>query len=354
MNKKIYRKLISLGLIIALGGFIVGPIQEAKAGDLTAMSDTMSQLEKSTAANHTISFTLTAGTTVIQDETITIVFPTGFNLSTIDCGDVDIKDGAAEEELTTVAGGCAAAVAAWGAAVSAQTLTLTAPSGAATYIDGSSVVEIQIGTNATYNDTGAHQITNHATAGSYKVSIGGTFGDSGSLAVGIANDDQVSITATVDPYLTFDVTDPAVALTTLSTSAAKTDTAVMTAATNTASGYSITVSGATLTSGGNTITAMASATTSSINNEQFGLNLKLNTDPAGGANPSGGAAAATGAATGYDTADNFKFVTGDTVASYAGTSTTTTYTMSYIANIRTDTEAGSYTATHTYICTGTF
>lgn len=148
-----------------------------------------------------------------------------------------------------------------------------------------------------------------------------------------------------------------------------TDTATassqMAASTNAGAGYIITVNGPTLTSGSNTITGMSTTALGARGSSQFGLNLKLNTTltstvavgaevtaAANGTNLKGQAAA------GYDTVDQFKFVSGNTVAnSYnggAGASDSQVYTASYIVNVPGSQPAGTYTTTLTYICTPTF
>ena len=117
-----------------------------------------------------------------------------------------------------------------------------------------------------------------------------------------------------------------------------TDTATsssqMAASTNAGAGYVISVNGPTLTSGSNTIAGMGSPGNTSGTAElsvkgdaQFGLNLKANTvltstSPVGAeVVPVANAANFRGqAAGGYDTVDNFKFVSGETVAnSFNGT-----------------------------------
>ena len=151
-----------------------------------------------------------------------------------------------------------------------------------------------------------------------------------------------------------------------------TDTATassqMAASTNASSGYTITVNGTTMTSGSNTIPAMASATTGVRGTGQFGMNLVLNTTttstPAVGAaiNPaSNGTNFKANAQTGYNTADTFKFVTGDTVAKSdngtpgsPGPTDAQIYTASYIVNVSGSQAAGQYTTTLTYICTPTY
>lgn len=144
-----------------------------------------------------------------------------------------------------------------------------------------------------------------------------------------------------------------------------TATSQMAASTNAGSGYNITVNGATLTSGSNTVAAMGTATTGVRGVSQSGMNLKANTTttstPAVGVEV---APAANGtnykgqAITGYSTVDNFKFVTGDSVANSAnggaGGSDAQIFTATYIVNVPGSQPAGTYTTTLTYICTPTF
>jgi hypothetical protein len=114
----------------------------------------------------------------------------------------------------------------------------------------------------------------------------------------------------------------------------------------------VTVNGATLTSGANTITALAAQTASAQGSGQFGLNLKANTTPSVGADPAG-----TGTATptaNYNTTNQYRFVTGDQVASKNAADNFRLYTVSYIANIPGAQPAGTYTSTLTYIATATF
>ncbi len=148
-----------------------------------------------------------------------------------------------------------------------------------------------------------------------------------------------------------------------------TDTATATsqiaASTNSLTGYVITVNGTTMTSGATTIPALASATVPAVGNSQFGMNLVTNTTavstPAVGAalTPASNGTTLKGQAlTGYNTADTFKFVSGDTIAdsatSGAGPTNPQIYTASYLVNVAGGQLAGTYTTTLTYICTSTF
>jgi hypothetical protein len=151
-----------------------------------------------------------------------------------------------------------------------------------------------------------------------------------------------------------------------------TDTATaksqMAASTNATTGFNISVNGATMTSGSNTISGMSSATAGARGTAQFGMNLKANTvatsTPAVGTEVT---PAADGAdyrgqpAVGYDVADVFKFVSGNTVANSEngtpGTGNPTNsqiYTVSYIVNVPGNQAAGTYATTLTYVCTATF
>lgn len=156
-----------------------------------------------------------------------------------------------------------------------------------------------------------------------------------------------------------------------------TDTATassqMVASTNAGAGYAIAVHGTTLTSGSNTIAPIGATAAGIRGVSQFGLNLKANTT-ATSATPVGSevAVASNGtnyrgqAADDYKVIDNFKYVSGNTVAnSYSngndldaidtpGGSDAQIFTVSYIVNVPGSQPAGTYTTTLTYICTPTF
>lgn len=199
-------------------------------------------------------------------------------------------------------------------------------------------------------------ITNSSTTGTTYYAEVNTFNNINCSASAVDADgiatfavvDSVSVSATVNPSLTFTVGSTTCSLGTLSVSTTSSCSFAMTAATNGTSGYSISypASSGTLTSttdAGDTITAIGTtAATASIANEQFGINLKDNATPNVGSEASGGTGAA---ASNYGTADSFAWdgTTGRTVASVAGPSATTTYTVSAIANLAANTESGAYT-----------
>jgi hypothetical protein len=130
-------------------------------------------------------------------------------------------------------------------------------------------------------------------------------------------------------------------------SASETVSHTITASTNASSGYVITVQGATLTSGSDTITAIGgTSAASSPGSEQYGLRITA----------SGGNGSVTSP---YNHASNYAYAadasTADEIASDAdGDDVTTTYSIRYLGNVSAATEAGSYTATMTYVITANF
>ena len=144
-----------------------------------------------------------------------------------------------------------------------------------------------------------------------------------------------------------------------------TATSQMAASTNATNGYNIAVAGPTLTSGANTIPAMSTAGAGVRGTGQFGLNLKANTTATSTvaigaeiAPVSNGTDLRAQPAAGYNTVDNFKYVSGDSVANSAsggaGPTNAQIYTASYIVNVAGSQTAGTYTTTLTYVCTATF
>ncbi len=239
---------------------------------------------------------------------------------------------------------------------SALRMTKTGNSAAPT---GSQTVAFSTVTNPTANNS-----TFFARITTYSDDAYTTPVDSGTVAASTAQ--QITVTASVDETLTFctgtsitgtdcgTATGSSVSLGSLTATSTGSGTSVMAASTNALSGYAITANGTTLTSGGNTIDAITagSGATSSQGSEQFGINLKDNATPNVGAEPTDSVNLTLG--TGYGTVDNYKFITGNTVASKSAASNATKFTVSYIANIGGATEAGTYTGTYTYICTATF
>lgn len=322
------------------------------AAAVTSFKDVLSREKAATLSNHTITFTTPTGVAGAAEIVLTFDNSTSIPVA-LDYEDIDLSDDGVNVTLAAAPSG-----ATWGVVRTSSTvITFTNGSGA---VAGGSVIEIEIGTNATTGSTGAEQITN-GSAGTTLLALSGSFGDTGTTASYIIADDQVVITATVDPTLTFTVSDNTVGFGTLGSGAARWATGTsgtgsapaassgaheLTIGTNASGGYAITYNGATLTSGGNTIdvATIAGDADGTPGSEQFALGIDDN----------GGNATIPSA---YDYgSNNYKFVAGTTttIASETAASATETIDVQYIANISSSTEAGSYSTTVTYIATGTF
>ncbi len=344
---KYIKKITAIGLVVA--SIVAMTPRPAFAAALTGLSDNMSSQKIGTASNHTIAFVTPSG--VGAGETITVTFPSGFTIGSVDNTDIDVT-GSTAGELTL---GATASAGTWGAAFSSQTLTIT--SGTGTIAPGETVT-IEIGTHATAGATGDQQITNHASASTYSITIAGTFGDTGSILIPILNDDQVNITAEVGQTLTFSISDTTIGFGTLTSGNARyasgdalgtTTTAApahnLIVGTNASSGYNVTYEGATLTSGSDTITAatISGDANGTPGTEQFAISYDTDGDAT--------------IASGYEQAsDNYNFVvsTATTFASETSASANETIGAYYIANIATLTEAGSYSTTLTYTATANY
>lgn len=157
---KIAAKVSAAATILAMFA-TVSPAMAA--GTATSPKDTLTREKISVAAvGHVVTMTLPSA----QTGTLTLTYPsfTAFAFTSATCG-----------------GGTAVDA---GTATNVVSLTLTACT-----------------TPLTVNFTG----TNPGTAGSYAVAFGGTAALTGSYAVPITDEDQITVTATVDPSITFDL-----------------------------------------------------------------------------------------------------------------------------------------------------
>ncbi len=164
-------------------------------------------------------------------------------------------------------------------------------------------------------------------------------------------------TTTNDPALTFSVDSASVSLGALSTSLTRTGTASFSVLNYTSYGYIVQTLGNPLTNGAHTLNGMSSPGPSSSGTEQFGINLVDNSSPDIGANPTQVPDNSFGfgvAATSYNVANNFTYISGNTIASAPKSSGKTTYTISYIANMSNNTPGGSYSGNQTLVVVGTY
>ena len=347
--KNTFRKLFGLFMVLMTLSFFAPQIVIA-AGPLTALSDTMSRLQKSTVkSDHTIKFTTPTGVSAGQN--IQITMPTGFAIGTVDYTDIDVSWGpstGAENELTL--DGTASGTT-WGASFTGQVLTIVSGTGT---ITGTSKVIVEIGLNATSGD---QQITNHATAGTYTITIAGTFTDTGTIAIVILDNDQVQLSASVDPSITFSLSANSSAFGPLSVGSITTSSPniTLTVGTNSLNGYTISVRDAGNTTNPGLYNSAATYLVGS-SNAAYDDNDLLEIGQEG----YGIQAASAGAtiAARYDQTGNNVGgleITATTLATYTTTMTTNhTIAVTHKAAIAAFTSAGSYADTLTYVATGNF
>ncbi len=166
------------------------------------------------------------------------------------------------------------------------------------------------------------------------------------------------------PWISAAVVTPLVDLGVLSNSTTNSGTAQFKVSAYLTNGYVVQLYGAPPSNGSHILTAMSGGA-SAVGTEQFGLNLTANNvatttpsvfgstpvqDPDYPTQPFGFGQAATG----YNTANNFKFNSGDVIATSAKSSSYTIFTIAYIANISAVTPGGVYTGYNSIIATGTY
>jgi len=198
--KKYGKITLILGLILAITGMYL-TIPESQAANATLESDTISDSRPDILANHDIKFKMDAATTIANTETVTVKFngfTSGATITVI--GDWTIKhsaDGTTYTALTPTTDWTFTS-AAINTADPLYTFTFTAAG--ATAIGTDKYIEITF-----TNGTG--KLPN-PTAGSKKIDIAGTFGDTGVTYVAIVS--GVAVSATVAEYLLFTIGDSAI------------------------------------------------------------------------------------------------------------------------------------------------
>ncbi len=166
-----------------------------------------------------------------------------------------------------------------------------------------------------------------------------------------------------EPFLEMGIDTSSVDLGYLDVASTKTGSANFHVRTYLDSGYTIQTMSQPpkLTSGmvTHTLAGMVTQSVPTTGVEQFGINLKANTSPTTfGADPvpfPDSSFAAGQAASGYDIANQFKYVMGDIIAQTGSSGWgLTTYTISYIANTEIDTPAGDYTMIHDLVVVASY
>jgi hypothetical protein len=135
--------------------------------------------------------------------------------------------------------------------------------------------------------------------------------------------------------------------------------AIMCANTNAQTGYVIQYSGTPFAGGGTTFPTVPNnpGFTIATGSQQFGFNM-MNNASSFGAAVSGGAGVCAGASSAYCTIDKYNYDATGTYVTIANTasapSADSIYTLSFAADIDVAVKSGVYTATQTFVATGTF
>jgi hypothetical protein len=202
----------------------------------------------------------------------------------------------------------------------------------------------------------------YARVYSYPTSDGsGPYTDAGGLALYFEG--GIGLSTEVPPYLRFclgesitafdctTATEPFSDIGILSPLVTGLAQSQMVVATNADSGYSLWVQGGTMTSGNNTIPAMNGAA-SQQGVGQFGINLRANTAPVIGQDPVGPGLATISA--GYNQQNQYRYQSGDILATASDPDDNLKYTVSYIVNVDPNQPGGVYATTLTYVVLANF
>lgn len=170
-------------------------VSSIQAATISSVTHIPTSLKTSAASNHTLSFTTPTG--VSEGSTITVTFDSSFDTSSIVENDIDITDDGVDISTASDCTGSEGA----SVAIATDIVTITICSGDGAAIAASSRVVIEIGSNATSSGTGSNQITNPSNAGTNFVSVAGTFGDVGSIALPIsASNSAISVSVTIPTF----------------------------------------------------------------------------------------------------------------------------------------------------------
>lgn len=181
----------------------------------------------------------------------------------------------------------------------------------------------------------------------------------GDIGVGRSNSSNFQVEAgtitTPDPALSFSVDVTGTDFGNFSPTSTEATTLTFTVKNYTTYGYIVQIYGAPPTYGSHTIEPMTTTGTSQPGIEQFGINLVANTSPANiGANLDNGDFGQGSVEADYNTPNNYRYVSGETIASASSDSGVTTYTVTFIANVSPLTPGGNYRINQTLIATGTY
>jgi hypothetical protein len=355
------RRATAVFVAVSLLSMWLVNFQTAHAANLTSMSATMSSHKQSADTNFTIVFTSPTGSA--NNTSFTIEFDDGgtaFDLTGVTEDDVDVS-GSTFGEFTTAADCTGSENIGVTVDTGTDTITFELCNGDSGEIAAGETITVEVGTNATSSGTGANQITNPSSGTNYEIVIDvNSSTDTGEIGVPILSDDQIAVTATVNPSVTLTLAANACGFGDLTAANARfattgggangptaTSCTTGTVGTNATGGYVLSYSTpATLTSGSDTITAatISGDEDGTPGSEQFALGIETSGD--------GSITSAYNQAS-----NNYSLVadgTDQTLMSENAPSAAETVTYYFLSNITSETEAGIYSATFDISAVGTF
>jgi len=345
---KLLKLLKKSSIVVFMAIFVLAltfPAQVAKAASLETVEDHMNRQKASltSGVSHNIVFTVPSGNTDTEAE-VHLQFPDaddGLWCATAGAGTATGSTTYATNALpATLAVSCAQG----SGASSYDTITITG----VTNLSAST----EYGVLITDTGVGSFGTPTTSTTGVITVSTrdsGQTDIDSQQVAVDIISDDQVAVSADVEPTITVSLSANSIDLGTLSASLVSQDGIVSTVTTNAANGYSSTVYyDHTLTSPASDTISDTAGGTIVAGTEEFGSSSSASGYSIGQWSPTSCAdTGTTSNATALTTSPQ-------TFAGATGAVSGDATTLCFLASISGTTEAGTYTNTVTIVTTGLF
>ncbi|MFC1656889.1 hypothetical protein ACFL14_02950 [Patescibacteria group bacterium] len=212
--KDSHLKVVVIFILIGSLTLLSFKIQSVSAASLQSLSDVMTRIKVSELSSHDISFTLDSGTEWDADETITVDFDEdggGFavNGASSAIADFDVTTAAVERDIYNVGAttDCTGSVGSDDISVGINDTTgvvtlLACPS--FTSSGSGDDINIEYGTAATDTGSGTNRVTNPGSAQNYLIDITAA-GDTGKIAIDTELEDQISVTASIDPSISFSI-----------------------------------------------------------------------------------------------------------------------------------------------------
>lgn len=350
-------------IIVAVLLAVFSSSSRVSAAAINTASDTLSTIQESVGANHTLQLTLNASDTFSSGETITVTFPSGFDLTSLSSpNDFDFRNAASDETIQSAACGSTDTVR---AEIASQTLTFTACNSYTAESAGSTII-IKVGTNTSVGATGTNQIINQTASennSDAKISIGGTDA-AGTIAVEIVSNNALAVTGTVDPQITCSIDDNSASFGTFTLASVTTadSTPIWTISTNATNGYSLSVRSAGNGTNAGLYSAGAdyvikSADTSENSTADLSVSATIGYGLQGTKTNGDAGSATTTISSPYtstsDTVGRLQ-LTDQALASAPGPVSNATITSTLKAKVTAFVPAGSYADTVTYVCTGIY